>query len=598
VYALSGDSTFASHAATVLGTAIPVLVLFYLFMSIRWIGPSEVGLVIKHITFLRLSDDNPIAFEGEAGYEAVLLMPGLRFKAWLFYSVRKFPWVQVPAGEIGVVVAQIGQPLSIGAKSAVYREEFGNFTDLRAFIKNGGQKGVQRPVLPPGTVAPIHPVGFLVVTKQRVYGEPISPELRARVKDGGGLALDAFGLAPEQLDLVRIESLVGKDGSSEDTIGIVTTYEGEPLLSGEVAGRPGGFADVEEFETHRAHVSEIIGALLGGRNHLHKNYQDFQAFLDHGGKIGLQHDPLLCGAYALNPFLISVELVPALFVRQGEVAVIKAYVGVSTADAPPDAEQKLWPLVRPGHHGVWQETLPPGKYPINPRCYEAEIVPSILHLSWGEEAREDDAMDATLPQIVARSQDGFVFKIDLQAQIHVRGGRAPILISQVGTMRTLVKKVLHAAICNHFRSLLLATPAVRIIEGRHQIQEEASAYVRGLLEPYQVETDGVSIQDIALPEVLVEALTQREIAHQEIETIRAQRGAQEERIALEQAKGTAEMQSALARSKVGLEIVSNNAAARTEEARVESKHIRITGGARGSRPKRTDWPAPGAAGPA
>ena len=43
-------------------------------------------------------------------------MPGLRFKFGLVFSVTKHPWVQVPAGQIGVVIAQVGQPLPIGAK--------------------------------------------------------------------------------------------------------------------------------------------------------------------------------------------------------------------------------------------------------------------------------------------------------------------------------------------------------------------------------------------------------------------------------------------------------------------------------------------------
>ena len=93
--------------------------------------------------------------------------------------------MRVPAGEIGVVIAQVGQPLPIGAKSAIYKKEFANFSDLRGFIRNGGQKGVQRPVLPPGTLVPIHPVGFLIVTKSEVYGEPISPELRGKAGRGG-----------------------------------------------------------------------------------------------------------------------------------------------------------------------------------------------------------------------------------------------------------------------------------------------------------------------------------------------------------------------------------------------------------------------------
>ena len=59
-----------------------------------------------------------IAMNGEAGYQRDLLMPGLRFKLWPVFSVAKYPWVQVPAGEIGVVIAQVGAPLPIGAKSA------------------------------------------------------------------------------------------------------------------------------------------------------------------------------------------------------------------------------------------------------------------------------------------------------------------------------------------------------------------------------------------------------------------------------------------------------------------------------------------------
>src|SRR5262245_43535173 len=102
-------------------------------LSLHRIGPTQVGLVTKRFAFKRLSEENPIAFEGDAGYQADLLMPGLRWKTWPVFRVDKMPWVQVPAGEIGVVIAQVGKPLPEGAKSAVYQEALGNFTDLRAF---------------------------------------------------------------------------------------------------------------------------------------------------------------------------------------------------------------------------------------------------------------------------------------------------------------------------------------------------------------------------------------------------------------------------------------------------------------------------------
>ncbi|MGA8223114.1 MAG: SPFH domain-containing protein [Candidatus Acidiferrales bacterium] len=559
------------------------LLIFVVYRSLHRIGPTEVGLVTKRFSSRKLKDDNPIAFQGEAGYQADLLMPGLRWKLWPLYDVDKYPWVQVPAGEIGVVIAQVGQPLPIGAKSAVYRKEFANFSDLRKFIEGGGQKGVQRPVLPPGTLVPIHPVGFLVITRSQVHGVPVSSDLRAKMGRGGRLMPDAFGLASEQLGLVRIAPQArGKDLANIDVVGIVTVYEGDPLPSGDIASRLGGYADVVDMEKAEAGDLDIIERLLGNKNNLHNNYQDFQAFLDHGGRIGMQHDPLMYGAYALNPFLVGVELVPMLVVRQGEVAVIKAYVGLPAQDTS-GVDFKFGSLVRPGHRGVWQEPLRTGKYPLNPRCYESEIVPTaILNLNWADAVSEAHALDKQLQQIVAKSKEGFVFKIDLQVQIHVPDTKAPRVISMVGTMRNLVNEVLQAAVGNHFRDTLQSMPAISSIETRKHVQEDAFAHIRQQLEQYQVETKGVYIQDVILPADLVTVLTHREIANQEIETFKKQRAAQDERIAMEQAKGTADMQADLARSKVGIDINKNNAEARTAEGAGEADYIRLTGTARGA----------------
>jgi len=550
--------------------------------SIRVIGATQIGLVNKRFGLKRLSEDNPIAFRGEAGYQADLLMPGWRFKLWIVYKVEKFPWVQVPAGEIGVVIAQVGAPLPIGAKSAVYKNEFGNYTNLHAFIEKGGQKGVQRPVFPPGTLMPIHPIGFLVITKRQVYGLPISSS-QLQLNAQRQLAPESFGLRPDQLELVRIQPQPASQGSKlMDTIGIVTTFEGEPLPAGDIACRLGGFADIEALEVKETSDAEIIETLLGNKNDQHNNYQDFQAFLASGGKIGLQHDPLLYGAYALNPFLVSVELVPMLMVQQGEVAVIKAYVGLVTKDTS-GADFKYGSLVRPGHRGIWQEPLRTGKYPINPRVYQAEIVPTaILTLNWADANSQAHNLDSRLQPIEAKSKEGFVFKFDLQVQIHVPDTKAPRVISSVGTMYNLVNEVLQAAVGNHFRDKLQSMPAIKFIETRQDVQAEAFAHISQQLAEYQVETKGVYIQDVILPEDMVRVLTQREIAFQEIETYQKQRAAEEQRIAMEQAKGTADMQAKLAQSRVNVEIETNNANAQKAKAEGEATYIRETGAAKGA----------------
>ena len=93
----------------IVGVVIVALIVMVALKSFHSIGALQVGLVAKRFGFRKLGEDNPVAFRGEAGYQAKLLMPGLRFKLWPMFGVRKYPWVQVPAGEIGVVIAQVGE---------------------------------------------------------------------------------------------------------------------------------------------------------------------------------------------------------------------------------------------------------------------------------------------------------------------------------------------------------------------------------------------------------------------------------------------------------------------------------------------------------
>jgi hypothetical protein len=150
-----------SVGPALVGAVVLGVLIFYLVLSLHLIGPTEVGLVSKRFG-KKLTEGHIIAFKREAGYQSDLLMPGLRFKPWLVYSVKKYPWVQVPADGIGVVIAQVGVPLPAGSKSAFFKPEFGNFGnfgDVRSYIQAGGMQGVQRPVLPPGSLPDVPVTG-------------------------------------------------------------------------------------------------------------------------------------------------------------------------------------------------------------------------------------------------------------------------------------------------------------------------------------------------------------------------------------------------------------------------------------------------------
>jgi len=175
-----------------------------------------------------------------------------------------------------------------------------------------------------------------------------------------------------------------------------------------------------------------------------------------------------------------------------------------------------------------------------------------------------------------------VFRIDLQVQIHVPDTHAPRVISMVGSMHNLVSEVLQAAVGNHFRDKLQSMPAVEFIQTRQRVQMSAFEHIKGKLQEYDVETRGVYIQDVVFPEDMVKVLTEREIANQEIMTFAKQQEAQQKRIAMEQAKGTADMQADLAKSAVGVDIQKNNAEAKKAEADGQATYIEQTGTAQGA----------------
>jgi len=544
---------------------VALVVVTVVLRSFHSVGPAEVGLVTKRIG-RKLGDDQLVAMRGEAGYQASLLMPGLRFKPWPLFQVERFPWVQVPPDRIGLVISQVGLALPTGAKSAVYRNEFGNFANLATFLSGGGQRGVQRPVLPPGTTAPIHPVGFIVITSEQVFGKVVSESTTAMVDQVDPAALRVVHITPQ---------------GDRDIVGVVTTLEGPP--SGDIASRIGGFDDVTAMEAAGGSASQVIQAVLGSKNGLHDNYQDYQAFLDSGGSIGLQHDPLLYGSYLLNPYLVNVELREMLVVRQGEVAVMKAYVGLPTEDTSGE-EFKFGSIVKPGHQGIWAEPLRTGKYTLNPRIYEAEIVPtSILTLNWSHATSEAHSLDERLAPIEAKSKEAFTFSIDLQVQIHVPDTRAPKVISMVGTMQNLVNEVLQSAVGNYFRNKLQTLGATEFIEKRDEVQSAAETYIQSYLSRYEVETRGVYIQDVVFPADLVEVLTSREIAAQERATFGQQREAQEARVSLEQQRGVADMQAQLAQANVSVDIERSRAEAARARADGEASVITVTGAAEAQR---------------
>jgi uncharacterized membrane protein YqiK len=480
------------------------------------INEMTVGIVIKKFGSRKLPQGQLIALNGEAGYQADTLAPGLHFGYWFFqYRVMKVAMVRIPAGEIGLVLANAGAPIlseRILAKSV----PCDNYQDARAFLLNGGEKGRQLAILTAGTYR-INTALFTVITADTAAH---------------------YDLEPSQLHVYSVQS---------DAVGIVTTLDGRPIDPGEIAG-------------------ELVPE--------HDNFQNAQAFLDNGGRRGLQEQILLSGTWNLNPWFVSVEQVEMLEIPIGHVGVVISFVGQAHVDVS-GTEFRHGDLVMAGHKGVWVTPLYPGKHPVNPRVMKVELVPTTnIVLNWANRT-ESHKFDQKLSSITVRSHDGFAFNLDVAQIIHVGALDAPKVISRVGSMQNLVDHVLQPTVGNYFRNSAQNYTVLDFLGGRTARQFEAAEFIRSALSAYDVQAVDTLIGDITPPAELMKTQTDRKIAEEEKKTYEIQEAAQKQRQLLVRETALADIQQRVVDSEQGVMIAELNANATVKAATGESESIRL-----------------------
>jgi len=570
------------------GGALAVVVLLVIFYSrILWlfgviIVPDDcVGILIKKFVLFgahrQLPDGRIIALNGEAGYQADTLPPGLHWALWPWqYSVQLVTFLVVPPNSIGVVEACDGDPLPSG-RIVAKDVDCDSFQDARAFLTNGGQRGPQMRVIPPGTyrvntllftvqIAPAVsiPPGKIGVVEAR-DGQPL-PSGRIIARD---VACDSFQSAdafmthggergPQmavvppgtyRINPVMFEvSLAEVIDVPENKIGVVTTREGQALAVGDIAG------------------PEIAG---------HNSFQNPQAFVDKGGSKGLQEQVLMPGRYFINPRFATVEIVDMTEIPIAHVGVVIAFVGQPGRDVTGDTFRH-GNMVSRGERGVWIEPLDPGKYAINPYTHKVCNVPTAnVVLNWATGKSEAHNLDANLSTIAVRSADGFKFNLDVSQIIHIPRNDAPKVIARFGDMQALVTQVLEPTIGNYFRNAAQGSDIIDFLKNRTARQEEARLSIQTALAEYNVGAVDTLIGDIVPPETLMKTLTDRKIAEQERVTFEIQKQAQTVRQELEQATALAATQAKVvdAERQVSIAEFSAKASVKSAEGQAKAKTI-------------------------
>jgi uncharacterized membrane protein YqiK len=574
------------HLGTIAALVLVLVALFF-WRAILWvfgviIVPDNcIGTVTKKFVLFgakrTMADGQIVALEGEAGYQADTLAPGLHIGLWPWqFGIQLIKFSIVPQGKIGLVQSCDGKPLPSGR--VIARDiECNFFQDARAFLVGGGERGPQMRVVPPGTYR-INPLLFTI----ELFDATEIPQGKLGVveaRDGNplpigrvvaqGVACDSYqdakafyaggGERGPQVKIIppgnyRINpilfdvQLFDVVDIPENRMGVVTTKEGAPLPTGEIAG------------------GEIQG---------HDMFQDADKFIANSGYKGLQEQVLLAGRYFLNPRFASVEIVDLFTVPIAHVGVVIAYVGREGRDVTGETF-KHGNLVSKGEKGVWIEPLDPGKYPINPYTHKVVNVPTAnVVLNWATGKTEAHKLDANLSTITVRSADGFKFNLDVAQIIHIPRNDAPKVIARFGDMSALVTQVLEPTIGNYFRNAAQDSDIIDFLKSRSQRQNEARDSISAALKEYNVGAVDTLIGDIVPPEALMKTLTDRKIAEQERVTFETQRQAQGVRQELQQATALADTQARVvdAERKVTIAQFEASAAVKFAEGNARSKTI-------------------------
>jgi uncharacterized membrane protein YqiK len=542
---------------------------------------DSVGVVTKKFVLLgsnrRLPDGRIIAQQGEAGFQASTLSPGLHMGLWPWqYSVDKVKFLTIPQGKVGCVEACDGNPLASG-RIVAKQVTCDTYQDANAFLSNGGERGPQMGLIPPGTYrintllfkvsvvdAIAVPPGKIGVVEAR-DGKPLAGgRVIARAVDcnsfqDGQAFIDRGGERGPQMSLiapgtywinpfmfsVQLSDVIDVP---DNKIGVVMTREGRPLPEGEIAG-----------------------PVIPG----HNVFQNPQAFVDGSGCKGLQEQVLLAGRYFINPRFATVQLVDMVEVPIAHVGVVIAYVGKEGTDVTGDSFRH-GNLVSKGEKGVWVTPLDPGKYPLNPYTHKVTNVPTAnVVLNWATDKTEAHKLDANLSTITVRSADGFKFNLDVSQIIHIPRNDAPKVIARFGDMSALVTQVLEPTIGNYFRNAAQGSDIIDFLKNRSTRQNEARVAISEALAEYNVGAVDTLIGDIVPPDQLMKTLTDRKLAEQERVTFETQRQAQTVRQELEQATALAATQAKVvdAERQVAIADFTAKATVKSAEGAGQAKKI-------------------------
>jgi uncharacterized membrane protein YqiK len=483
------------------------------------------------------------------------------------YRIHSLPLVTIPQGQIGYVFARDGE--SLPATQTLARTPDGvDFSDVRLFLENGGQRGPQRRILREGTFA-INLAQFVVITAAGVYGLPLERSDQATLDEMMTVIEARHGFEPVVIT------------GHEDVLGVVTIHDGPSLVQGEI-------------------IAPTVGDDPTASATYHNSFQEPELFLAAGGRRGRQLQVIVEGTYYLNRLFATVELVPKAVVEVGTVGVVVSYTGETGSDLSGDAYGH-GELVEQGERGVWATPLLPGKYAFNTYAGKVVMVPTTnFILKWQASATGAHNFDENLSEVDLITKDAFEPSLPLSVVVHIDYRKAPLVVQRFGDVKRLVEQTLDPMVSAYFKNVAQTRTLIQLLQDRAEIQDQSSIEMRGRFDRYNLELQEVLIGTPTeghggskLEEILTQ-LRSRQVAMEQVETYRRQQAAAVQERELREAEARSRQQQSITESELSIAILANQGKAdlaRAQQqaaqiqalARAEAEKVRLLGAGEASR---------------
>lgn len=351
---------------------------------------------------------------------------------------------------------------------------------------------------------------------------------------------------------------VSNEDIPQGKIGVVTAKDGKPLGEGEV------------FAPAWKSPQEML---------------DSVKFLAGDGFRGPQLTVLPPAQYRYNPRLFKIDVKPALEVRVGSVAVIKANAGDEYVPAEGESVEEVngVQIVGNGFRGIWKKPLTPNAYYMHPDAYVVTSVQTTKRVysytSSGSMSAKSDRPEED-NSVRVRTKDGYEFPVDVRVSVKISAEDAPYVVAMLADpdgdpdkdgFDVLEERAVLPSLRSIFRNTAEKKGALEYVNSRSEIETEATTQFKSDMEAFRIDVDKVYIADIGLDKTpegkeLLKTQTDKELALQQQETYKEQEKAELQRASMVKAEEQANQEKLKAEAAAKVDIAKSEAEAKKELA--------------------------------